>query len=58
MLAVKEINEDEAAKARSEAIAAVQDDAEKQRAKKAEAKIAAEAEAAADAEAEAPAEDA
>lgn len=60
MLAVKEVSEDEVSKAREEAIAAVQNDAEKQRAKKAEAKVAAEAEAAAAAEesAEAPAEDA
>ena len=57
MLAVKEVSEDEASKARTEAIAAVQNDAEKQRAKKAEAKMAAQAEAEVEAEAKAAAEE-
>ncbi|MEZ7897795.1 MAG: 30S ribosomal protein S16 [Flaviflexus sp.] len=68
VLEVKEVSDEEKAQARAAAIAAVQDEAEKQRAAKAEAKVAAEAEAVADAaestdaegaaEAEAPAEDA
>lgn len=65
-LKVVEVSDDDKTKARDEAIAAVQNDAEKRRAEKAEAKAAAEAEAAAEAaaeeapadEAEAPAEDA
>lgn len=66
VLEVKTVTEEEKVEERKAAIAAVQNDAEKQRAAKAEAKVAADAEAVAeaseeagaDAEAEAPAEDA